>query len=73
MNYQIELLDPRAKSILEELAKSNQIRIKVIPNPKVRFKKLLKKLRAKESDILDLEAITREVENVRANRYKHGK
>ncbi len=68
MNYQIELLDPKAKSILEELVKSNQIRLTIIPNPKDKFKKLLKRFRAKEDDILDLEAITKEVENVTAKR-----
>lgn len=73
MNYQIELLDPKAKSILEELVKANQIRLTIMPNPKDRFKKLLNSLRTKEDEVLDLDAITKEVENVRAKRYKHGK
>jgi len=73
MNYQIELLDPKAIRILEDLVKSNQIRIKQIPNPKNQFKKLLNTFRSKEAEPLDLDAIAKEVESVRAKRYKHEK
>ena len=41
MTIQIELLNPDARKLLEELAKLNLIRIKDLEEPKVRFSKLL--------------------------------
>jgi hypothetical protein len=62
----IEILDPKAKKFLQDLAKKKLIAIsKSTPNP---FLKVLKKIRAKKAK-LTLEEITREVEAVRSKRY----
>ena len=65
--FQIELIDPKAKRLLEELAAMNLIKIQEIENPKERFFDLLKKLRSKGED-LSLDEITKEVEIVRSQR-----
>lgn len=63
----IELLDPRAKALIEDLAKMNLIRIQDVDSSKERFSALLNKLRSKE-DVPTLEEISEEVEAVRAAR-----
>lgn len=63
----IELLDPRAKALLEDLAKMDLIKIQDIDSTKERFSNLLDKFRSKE-DTPSLEEITEEVEAVRAAR-----
>ena len=65
--FQIELIDPKAKRLLEELAAMNLIKIQEIENPKERFFDLLKKLRSK-GEGLSLDEITKEVEIVRSQR-----
>ncbi|MEI8202473.1 MAG: hypothetical protein WCH34_05645 [Bacteroidota bacterium] len=61
----IEIINPKAKQLLKNLADLNLISIK----PKLTFKELLEKLR-KNSDIApSLEEITNEVEQVRKARY----
>lgn len=64
----IELIDPRAKILIEDLAKLNLIRIQEVETSKQRFSALLSKLRSKEDGAPSLEEITREVESVRAER-----
>jgi hypothetical protein len=66
----IELLDPRAKALLEDLAKLDLIRITESPDPQGRFAALLRQLRAQEAEAPSLEEITEEVEGVRAKRSK---
>lgn len=70
---EIELIDPRAKKLLEELENLNLIKIKVLEEPKVLFQDVLNRLRNKEAEPLSLEEITEEVEIVRAESVeKHG-
>lgn len=63
----IEIVNPKAKRILEELADLNLISIKKEDSLKS-FDALLRKLRSKKSP-LSLDEITKEVEIVRAKRY----
>ncbi len=72
MIIQIEILNPDARNLLDELAKLNLIRIKDLEEPKVRFSKLLNKLRSKANGELSLEDITKEIESARTKRYKDG-
>ena len=72
MTIQIELLNPNARKLLEELAKLNLIRIKDLEEPKVRFSKLLNKLREKGEIDISLEDITQEVEAARTKRFEEG-
>lgn len=65
----IELLDPRAKALIEDLAKMDLIRIQEVDTSQERFSSLLTKLRS-QADPLSLEEITEEVEAVRAERNK---
>ena len=66
----IELLDPRVKALLEDLAKMNLIKIREEEAPQKRFSALLSKLRSKEQETPGLEEITKEVELVRSKRKK---
>ncbi len=70
---EIELIDPRAKKLLEELENLNLIKIKVLEEPKALFQDVLNRLRNKDLEPLSLEEITEEVEIVRAESVeKHG-
>lgn len=65
----IELIDPRAKSLLEELAKLNLIRIQEEANtPLAAIVERIRE-RAKKDPISD-EEIIEEVEKVRSEQYK---
>ena len=69
--FQVELIDPRAKALLEDLAKMNLIKIKEVGDQKVQFDQLLTKLRSKsKEEIPSLEDIAKEVESVRSQRSK---
>ena len=57
----IDILNPKAKEILKNLADLNLIKIK--KDSKSDFSVLLKKLRAKSDDEISLDEITKEVEN----------
>lgn len=65
---QIDILNPKAKKLLRNLADLNLIKINKTKN-KSDFPALLKKLRAKSSDEISLDEITNEVEKVRSSRY----
>jgi len=65
---QIDILDPKAKKLLKDLADLNLIKIR--PSKKTDLSDLLKKFRSKSSDEISLEDITREVEDVRKSRYE---
>lgn len=65
--YQIELLDPEVKGLLEELARLKLIRLQEISSPRQDFSDLLCDLR-EHDDVPDLEDISKEVETVRAKR-----
>ena len=64
----IDILNPKAKNLLKDLADLNLIKIK--EGKKSDFSDLLKKLRSKSKEELSLEEITKEVENVRKSRYE---
>ena len=63
----IEILNPKAKKLLQDLADLKLISIK--DDSKNGFVKTLAKLRSKSNHTLSLEEITAEVESVRSKRY----
>ena len=67
MTLQIEILNPKATKLLNDLADMNLISI--TENKDNRFVSVLKRLRAKEKKVPTLAEITREVEAVRKKRY----
>lgn len=64
----IDILNPKAKNILKDLADLNLIKINK-EEKKSDFSALLKKMRAKSKNEISLEEITKEVEEVRNSRY----
>ena len=70
--YQIDLLNPKAARLLQDLAELNLISIK--ETKKEKFLEIVAKLRRKAvSNVPTLEEITKEVELVRASRYVKSK
>lgn len=70
--YQIDILNPKAARLLQDLADLNLISIK--ETKKQEFMKIVLKFRKKaSSDVPSLEEITKEVENVRTKRYVKNK
>lgn len=65
----IEILNPKAKKLLQDLAALNLIRFKDKIDSITAFKDLLARLRAQADDPPSLDEITREVEAVRQKRY----
>ena len=63
----IEILNPKAKKLLQDLADMKLIAIK--DSSKNEFVNILNKLRSKASEAPSLEEITAEVELVRSKRY----
>ena len=63
----IDIINPKARKIIEELADLNLITIKV-EDPITSFQQLLTKLRSKHAEI-SLGEITKEVEGVRSSRH----
>lgn len=66
-SIRIEILNPKAKSLLKDLADLKLIRIKK-DQIRSEFAELLEKLRGNSDDSLSLEDITKEVEAVRRGR-----
>lgn len=66
--FNIEIINPKAKSILKGLANLNLIRIQK-NKPTNEFSELLKKLRKNAKVPLSFDEITKEVEAVREKRY----
>jgi len=64
----IDILNPKAKNLLKNLADLNLIKIN--KDKKSDFSTLLKKLRTKSKDEISLDEITKEVEEVRKSRYE---
>jgi hypothetical protein len=64
----IDIINPKAKKLLKNLADLKLIRIK--KEVKSEFSSLLQKLRNKSSESISLDEITKEVENVRKSRYE---
>jgi hypothetical protein len=71
--YQIELLEPKAKKLLEELVNLKLIKVQELPAPKKEFAMLLSKIRNKNTKKITLADITKEVELVRKRRYGKNK
>ena len=65
----IDILNPKAKSLLKDLADLDLIRIKK-EKVKSEFKELLDKLRIDSDSAPTLDEITAEVESVRKARYE---
>ncbi|MEX0813750.1 MAG: hypothetical protein WD048_16145 [Chitinophagales bacterium] len=68
-SIQIDILNPKAKNLLKNLADLNLIKINKEKN-KPDFSTLLKKLRTKSKSDISLDEITKEVEEVRKSRYE---
>jgi hypothetical protein len=66
--YQIEIIDPKAKALLGDLANQNLITIHPL-EPKKLFKRLLDTMRSAGDDVPSLEEIAKEVDLVRLERY----
>ena len=64
----IDILNPKAKKLLKDLADLNLIKIK--KDKKSDFSNLLKEMRSNSSEEISLDEITKEVENVRKSRYE---
>lgn len=65
----IDILNPKAKALLKDLADLNLIKINK-DDPKKNFQSLLKKLRKHHLEAPSLEEITAEVKKVRKARYE---
>jgi len=66
-SLRIDILNPKARKLINELAELNLIKISS-DNPKTDFFKLLQKLRKKDKNVLSLDEISKEVEEVRKKR-----
>ncbi len=67
----IEILNPKAKSLLKDLEELKLIKIRKVPSDsKSQFKDMLKRLRSKSDSAPSIDEITREVEAVRKSRYE---
>ncbi len=66
-SIRIEILNPKAKSLLKDLADLKLIRIKK-DQIRSEFAELIEKLRGGSDDSISLEEITKEVEAVRRER-----
>lgn len=65
----IDILNPKAKSLLKELADLDLIRLKEDQSDSA-FRELLGRLRTKSDEAPSLDEITAEVEFVRKSRYE---
>lgn len=70
-SIRIEILNPKAKILIRNLADMDLIRIK--KDKKSEFSDLLAKLRKHSKETPSLEEITKEVESVRKARYEKQK
>jgi hypothetical protein len=68
-SIRIDIINPKAKKLLNDLAELNLIKISK-EKYKNEFSTLLKRLRAKSNDEISLDEITKEVELVRKSRYE---
>jgi len=69
-SIRIEILNPKARKLLKNLAELKLIKIFDSSDRKSEFKKLLDKLRAKSDNAPSMEDIEKEVEAVRKARYE---
>ena len=72
MTIKVEILNPKAKKILNDLADLNLISISEVKEDK--FMEVVKRIRSKgKENKLPLSEITKEVEKVRSSRYAQKK
>lgn len=73
--YQIELLEPKAKQLMQELVNLNLIRVKSVHTVDDNFLAIVNAIRENAANLppLSPEEISEEVEKVRENRYGVGK
>lgn len=69
-SIRIEILNPKAKKLLKNLAELKLIKISDSSDRKNEFKKLLVRLRTKSDKTPSLEEIEKEVAAVRKERYE---
>jgi len=69
-SIRIEILNPKARKLLRNLADLKLIKISDSSDRKNEFKKLLDRLRSKSEKAPSIEEITNEVEAVRKARYE---
>jgi MinD-like ATPase involved in chromosome partitioning or flagellar assembly len=69
VSLEIEILNPEARKLLDNLANLKLIRISQTRNLKNEFLQLLNKLRNNSEEALTLDEIQKEVEAVRNSRY----
>lgn len=69
-SIRIDIINPKAKELLKNLADLNLIKINQETNQSD-FSNLLKKIRAQSDDEISLAEITKEVEQVRKSRYEN--
>jgi len=69
-SIRIEILNPKARKLLKNLAELKLIKISDSSDRKNEFKKLLDRLRAKSDKAPSLEEIEKEIEAVRKERYE---
>jgi len=65
----VDIINPKAKKLLKDLADLNLIRINN-ENYKSDFSTLLQKIRAKSNKEISFDEITKEVDQVRKSRYE---
>ena len=67
--FRIEIINPKAKKLLKDLADLNLITIAKTIDNKEEFRDILLKLRSNADTAPSLDEITKEVEDIRASRY----
>ena len=69
-SIRVEILNPKARKLLRNLADLKLIKISDSSDRKNEFKKLLEKLRSKSDNAPSMDEIEKEVEAVRKARYE---
>jgi hypothetical protein len=72
LSFQVDLLNPEAEKLLEELAKLNLIRIRPAIDPKSTFLELIERIRSRTKDAPSIteEEIAKEVDIVRTKQHR---
>ena len=66
--FEIEILNPKAKKLLQELANLKLIKFITKSDKRTEFKQLLKKFRSTKGKTISIDEITKEVEIVEKKR-----
>ena len=66
----IEILNPKVKKLIKDLAELKLISIKKMNSSQIEFRNLLKNLRSNSESAPLIDEITAEVEKVRTERYE---